>query len=68
MDNKAFCDERTKNIENKLDILFHKSENIEKILLGNGKLGFVAKINILWGLCSFAACTSLVAIIKSFLK
>lgn len=31
-----------------LDTLEEKIEDIRKILLGNGKIGFIAKVQILW--------------------
>lgn len=46
-------------------------DKIDKILLllhGNGKLGFCAKVNILWGVGLFLVITVVATLIRTFLR
>ena len=54
------------DLHEKLDELHNDIKEVKKWMLGNGKLGVIAKVNILWGSTIFIICGLTATAIRSF--
>ena len=51
---------------NEHEIITEKLDNILKILNGNGRIGLVAKVDILWGAGAVIMLVSITALVRAF--